>query len=87
MNTFGLWNHISFSCYIDTGEKPFTCEYCGVKFRQKDGLKRHVAAKHTTQRTKQHMCDLCGKILLSKYSLNVHRNKHGVPSNESTNKM
>ncbi|XP_055297611.1 zinc finger protein 300-like [Sitodiplosis mosellana] len=73
-----------------TGEKPFPCTYCGIKFRQKDGLKRHIAAKHAPDRSKHHVCDICGKVLLSKYSLNMHLNRHSTQEltahGRSTNK-
>lgn len=69
-------NNFIHSNSTDTGEKPFECSHCGVKFRQKDGLKRHVAAKHAPTRAKYHICDVCGKVLLSKYSLNMHLSRH-----------
>lgn len=60
----------------DTGEKPYECTQCGMKFRQKDGLKRHENAKHTNKPTTPYPCDVCGKILQSKYSLKFHMEKH-----------
>lgn len=65
---------------LDTGEKPFTCAHCGVKFRQKDGLKRHIAAKHVSDvntQKKMYKCNLCKKkAFSSKYTLNTHQTHH-----------
>lgn len=76
ISSFMFFRNIFSLFQSDTGEKPFPCNYCGIKFRQKDGLKRHIAAKHAPDRSKHHVCDICGKVLLSKYSLNMHLNRH-----------
>lgn len=65
----------------DTGEKPYQCEQCLMKFRQKDGLKRHENAKHTNKPSNPYPCDVCGKVLQSKYSLKFHLRKHSARRN------
>lgn len=47
-----------------------------MKFRQKDGLKRHIVAIHSVNKNRHHECDICHKVLQSKNSLTVHRRKH-----------
>lgn len=47
-----------------------------MQFRQKDGLKRHENAKHTDKAVTPYPCEVCGKILQSKYSLKFHMSKH-----------
>lgn len=47
-----------------------------MKFRQKDGLKRHENAKHANKEHKPYPCDVCNKVLQSKYSLAFHKSKH-----------
>ncbi|XP_018394258.1 PREDICTED: zinc finger protein 91 [Cyphomyrmex costatus] len=31
---------------IHNGEKPFECEYCGIRISQKNNLRRHIVRKH-----------------------------------------
>lgn len=72
------WYKYFASIHLDTGEKPFPCDYCGIRFRQKDCLKRHIIAKHAPDRVKHFVCEVCGKNLLCKYSLKMHLSRHGA---------
>ena len=51
----GLRTHFT----IHTGEKPFQCEICCLKFRLNSSLQRHICREHFT--SKPFKCDKCGK--------------------------
>lgn len=51
--------------------KPFSCSYCGTRYKQKADLKRHVSIKHT-QTAPKFECEHCKKIFGRKSELNRH---------------
>jgi len=51
--------------------KPFTCSYCGTRYKQKADLKRHVSMKHT-QTAPKFECEHCKKTFGRKSELNRH---------------
>ena len=61
-----------------TGERPFLCDQCGYRARQKGTLKRHKLT-HLT-RSKTFECNECDRKYYNKYALAVHvRSKHLCP--------
>ena len=54
---------------IHTGERPFTCQYCNEKFKQKSSLQGHVRI-HTGE--KPYACKKCNKVFRRLDSLKSH---------------
>lgn len=57
-----------------TGEKPYACELCPNRYRQKSHLDRHV----DTHMGVRHKCEECGKEYTKMWSLKMHMFSHGV---------
>jgi uncharacterized Zn-finger protein len=58
------------SFFSSAGEKPFKCEQCGLKFREKDGLTNH---KWTHEKGKKpYNCTTCKRGFMRKAFLNKH---------------
>ncbi|XP_064636173.1 zinc finger protein 658B-like isoform X8 [Lineus longissimus] len=59
-----------------TGDRRYKCPYpdCDKAYLQWLGLDHHVNSVHTGKR--DHLCDICGAVFLSRTGLNAHKNIH-----------
>ena len=58
---------------VHTGERPFTCSLCDMKFSRGDQLKTHLQV-HTGE--KPFTCSLCGKKFSRRSTLKTHKRVH-----------
>lgn len=58
---------------------PVVCDLCGKVFRLQKYLNAHKYAVHL--KMKDHLCDLCGKGLSSKFGLKLHKMVHAGEKN------
>lgn len=61
-------------------DRPFLCEECGLSFKWKKDLNRHISYKHNK---KEHVCDACNKLftrrdILIRHIGEVHGQKQFV---------
>ena len=58
---------------IHTGEQPYECSVCGMRFNQSSSMKRHMLV-HTGE--KPYSCSDCGERFTQSGGLNGHRRRH-----------
>jgi len=61
-----------------TGEKPYTCQDCGGRYRSSTYLKKHIRRLHAGDAAQEnnHVCSVCGKAFPENALLNIHMRIH-----------
>lgn len=57
-----------------TNERPFACDVCGLRFKEKSSMKCHAARIHHS--TPELKCTVCNKAFWNNFELNVHNRIH-----------
>jgi KRAB domain-containing zinc finger protein len=71
---FSHMNNLKTHYLTHTGERPYACTACAMKFKQNEQRRAHYRAKHTNERP--YACDMCDKRFSTKTQTNWHRVAH-----------
>uniref|UniRef100_A0A452VK41 C2H2-type domain-containing protein n=1 Tax=Ursus maritimus TaxID=29073 RepID=A0A452VK41_URSMA len=74
-----VFSHLALTV-VHTGEKPYCCLVCELRFSSRSSLGRHLKRQHRgpPPRPKRHQCSICLKAFARPWSLSSHRLVHST---------
>ena len=71
---FRLARNLKSHMLVHTGERPYTCQDCGGRYKTSTQLKLHIRTVHAGE--KSHICNVCGKMFSQSVGLKAHMPIH-----------